>query len=122
MSPRSRRLCAGAPRDCAGQATVELIALLPLLVLVGLLLWQAVVLGHALWSAGAAAKAAARAAAIGADARAAAEGVLPPRLDHGLRVTTDDGGEVAVRVRLPAVVGGARLGTYTARTWMEPQR
>ena len=47
-----------------GQASVETVALLPLVVLVGALLWQAVVAGQALWLSGAAARAAARAAAV----------------------------------------------------------
>ena len=46
----------------SGQATVELVALLPLLAAVGLALWQAVVAGQAMWLAGAAARSAARAA------------------------------------------------------------
>ena len=70
-----------------GQASVELVALLPLVVVVGALLWQAVVAGQALWlSACRGAGAAARAAAVGGDAEAAAKRALPPRLEAGLRV------------------------------------
>ena len=76
---------AGCRRE-GGQASVETVALLPLVVLVGALLWQAVVAGQALWLSGAAARAAARAAAVGADAQAAAKATLPPRLESGLRV------------------------------------
>ena len=36
-----------------GQASVELVALLPVVVIVGALLWQAVVAGQALWLCGA---------------------------------------------------------------------
>ena len=68
-----------------GQATVELVALLPLMVVLGAVLWQAVLAGQAIWFAGSAARAAARASAIGADARAAARRVLPDHLEDGLR-------------------------------------
>ncbi len=68
-----------------GQATVELMALLPLVAVLGALLWQAVVAGQAIWFAGSAARAAARASAIGADARAAARRVLPTHLEPGSR-------------------------------------
>ena len=54
-----------ARRGQTGQASVETVALLPLVVVVGALLWQAVVAGQALWLSGAAARAAARAAAVG---------------------------------------------------------
>jgi hypothetical protein len=105
----------------SGQATVELIALLPVLALVGLLLWQAVVAGQAVWLAGAAARSAARAAAIGADPGPAARRALTPALERGLRVRVRDGGEVRVVVAVPAVVGGGRLSTVSARAGFPPQ-
>src|SRR4051812_50141119 len=94
-----------------GQASVETVALLPLVVLVGALLWQAVVAGQALWLSGAAARAAARAAAVGGDAQAAAKATLPPRLETGLRVRQagDAGG-----VRVPAP-SGPHGGAVAAR-------
>ena len=49
-------------RDAAGQASVEFVALLPLAVLVAGGLWQAVVVGQAVWASAGAARAAARAA------------------------------------------------------------
>ena len=73
------------PRQ-SGQATVELMALLPLVAVLGTLLWQGVVAGQAIWFSGSAARAAARAQAIGHDARAAARRVLPKRLESGLTV------------------------------------
>ena len=69
-----------------GQASVELVALLPLMAVLAGLLWQAVVAGQAVWLAGSAARAAARATALGADAPAAARRVLPDRLERGLVV------------------------------------
>jgi hypothetical protein len=104
-----------------GQATVETVALLPLVVLVGALLWQAVVAGQALWLSGAAARAAARAAAVGGDAQVAARGALPPRLESGLRVRAA-GGRVRVAVRVPAVLSGGSIFTARARAAFPRQR
>lgn len=109
-------------RDPSGQASVELVALLPLVVVVAACAWQAVVAGQAVWLAGTAARAAARAQAVGADARAAATGALPGRLRRGLAVRTEEDGAVRVVVRIPVVVGGMRLAAVGARARMEPQR
>jgi hypothetical protein len=108
-------------RSDAGQASVELVALLPVLALVGLLLWQAVVAGQAVWLAGAAARAAARADAVGADPLRAARGALTPRLRVGVRVLRAGGGAVAVRVGVPAVIGHGELTAVTARARFAPQ-
>jgi len=105
-----------------GQASVELVAVIPVLVAVCLALWQGLVYGQAAWLAGAAARAAARAEAVGGDTAAAARSRLPAALRHGLRVTTGRDGDVAVRVRVPLVVTGAALGTVSAQAQMESQR
>ena len=73
-----------------------------------------------MWLAGAAARAAARAEAIGAEPERAARRVLPPRLEDGLRVQTPDGG-VTVTLRIPSVVGGGSLGSTSARARFVPQ-
>ena len=104
-----------------GQATVELVGVLPLLVVLGFAVWQAAVAGQALWMAGSAARAAARAEALGADPAPAARAVLPPRLEDGLRVRARGGGGVAVTLRIPAVVGDGALGTTTAGARFVPQ-
>ena len=105
-----------------GQATVEFLGLLPVLVLVALLGWQAVVAGQAAWLAAGAAREAARAQALGADPAAAARRALPPRLRHGLRVSRDGDDGVRLRLVVPLVVrAGAGLGTVDARARMEPQ-
>jgi TadE-like protein len=103
-----------------GQAAVELVAVLPVLVAVLAGLWQLAVLGHASWAAAGAARAAARASALGLDARAAARSVLPARLDRGLRVGTAGEG-VVVRVRVPSVFG-LRPGRVSARASFARQR
>jgi hypothetical protein len=98
-----------------GQATVELVGILPLLALLGLLCWQAVVAGQAVWLSGAAARAAARASALDQDATAAAQRVLPGALDPGVSVDDAGGGDVKVRLTIPAVVGGLDLATIGER-------
>jgi hypothetical protein len=104
-----------------GQAAVETVALLPLVVLVGALLWQAAVAGQALWLSAAAARAAARAAAVGADADAAARGALPPRLEVGVRVRPAGDG-VGVSVRVPSVLSSGSLFTVRSRAAFPDQR
>jgi Flp pilus assembly protein TadG len=109
-------------RSESGQTTVEFVALLPLLALVGFALWQAVVAGQAAWLAGSSARAAARASVVGADPRAAAESVLPGSLRGGLKVDSGGDGTVRVRVGVPSVVGSGRLATFTSTAHFVPQR
>jgi hypothetical protein len=104
-----------------GQASVEMAALLPLVVVVGAVLWQAVVAGQALWLSGSAARAAARAAAVGGDAEAAARGTLPRRLADGVRVRAGDHG-VRVAIRVPAVLTGGSVATIESRAAFPEQR
>ena len=100
-----------------GQASVELVALLPILAVVALGAWQVAVAGHAIWSAGAAARAAARAEAVGGDAEGAAR-----RVRKSARVRSEEDGAVRVDVPIPAVVGGGELFTTSARARFGPQR
>ncbi len=104
-----------------GQAAVELCALLPLLGVLALALWQVAVWGEATWAAGAAARAAARAEAVGGDPEAAARRVLPGRFEDGLRVVADKEGGAEIRVRVPLVAGGGQLLTVTERARFAPQ-
>jgi hypothetical protein len=103
-----------------GQASIELVALLPLLGVVAMVAWQGVVAGQAWWMASAAAREAARAVAVGGDPVGAARGVLPGALRGGVSVVRDGDG-VRVRLAVPVVVGRGTLGTITARARMEPQ-
>lgn len=109
-------------RSRDGQATVELVALLPLVGVLVALLWQALLAGEAVWLSGGAARAAARAAALGADPARAARGVLPRRFEHDLRVRRSADGAVAVAVEIPSVLGGGALGSTTARARFGAQR
>jgi hypothetical protein len=104
-----------------GQATVEIVALMPLLAVLAFAVWQAAVAGQAIWLAGAAARAAARAEALGDDPEPAAREALPPRLEDGLRIRVRDGGGVTVTLRIPSVVGGGALGSTNARARFVPQ-
>jgi pilus assembly protein CpaE len=103
-----------------GQASVETVALLPLVVLVAALLWQALLVGQAAWLAGSAARGAARAQALGADPRAAAVAALPRRLRSGLTVRARES-DVRVRVRVPALVGGGSVVAVSARAHLQEQ-
>jgi hypothetical protein len=106
----------------SGQASVELVALLPAVALLALLLWQAAVAGEALWLSGSAARAAARANAVGRDPLAAARAVLPGRLRLAVGVRRGSAGVVAVRVGIPSVFGSHELTNVTARARFVPQR
>jgi hypothetical protein len=108
--------------DQDGQASVELVAVLPVLAALVAGVWQVALVGHASWSAAVAARAAARSEALGLDPRAAARAHLPARLDRGLRVREGRDGEVSVTVRVPSVLGVARLGRVSATASFEAQR
>ena len=81
-----------------------MVAVLPAVLLVGLLVWQLAVAGHAAWATANAARVAARAAAVDRDAERAARSALPSALERGLRVRRHDDGLIEVGVRVPLVV------------------
>jgi len=85
-----------------GTAAVELVATIPFLLLVVLVAAQLVLAGGALWSAGIAARAGARAALVDRDPAPAARRALPPLLRRGSRVDGADG--VTVRVEIPRLL------------------
>jgi hypothetical protein len=100
-----------------GQASVEFVAVLPALAVSLVLAGQAVAAGWALWSAGVAARAGARAEQVGGDPEAVARRALPGPLRRGAVVRSDDG--VRVRVRIPALVPGVELPTVTASSTLD---
>jgi len=100
----SPRIASSAGHREEGTASVELVAAAPFLLLAVLVAAQLGLAGHSLWSAGVAARAGARAALVGGDARTAARSALPPALRAGARV--EDAGAVAVRVRVPRLLPG----------------
>lgn len=97
----SRQVASSLRRE-DGTASVELIAVVPFLLLAVLVAAQIALAGQALWSAGVAARAAARAAIVGRDAKTAARRALPPSMRDGVEVTEADG--VSVRVRIPRLL------------------
>jgi hypothetical protein len=94
----------GLPDD-RGQASIEIAALLPALLAVGLGCWQALLIGWTAISAEHAARLAARAELVGGSPRSAALAALPGAMRDGLRVTTA-GGRVVVRVEVPRAIPG----------------
>ena len=103
-----------ALRSTGGQASVELVAVLPVLAALLDGCWQAVVAGHCWWLAGVGARAAARAEAVGASPRAAAREALPAARRAGLKVRESRDGQVTVQLPVPGVVAGMRLGSVSA--------
>lgn len=102
-----------------GQASVELVALLPLLVLILLALVQACLAGYAAWSATTAARAGARAHAVGADVGRAVRRAAPIG-GASARITRDQD-VITVRVRVPSVLPVA-VGTIAGAARFEGQR
>jgi hypothetical protein len=80
------------------------VAVLPLVLLAGLVAWQLLLAGHSLWLAAGAARAAARADMVGRSAESAARSALPSALERDLSVDRLREGGVRVSVRVPAVV------------------
>lgn len=101
-----------------GQASVSLLATLPAALLACALIAQVALIGHAAWSAGTAARAAARAAHVGTGPRPAARAALPGGLRRDARVALGEGGgEVRVDVRpirLLDVLPAPRVGASAA--------
>ena len=109
----SKTLSSAGKRE-AGTASVELVAVVPLLLLAVLAMVQVGLVGQALWSAGVAARVGARAALVGADGAAAARRALPPSLRREATVRAGD--EVAVRVSVPRLFPGLPRLTVGAGT------
>jgi hypothetical protein len=105
-----------------GQASIELLGVLPAVLLAALAAWQIVLAGYTAWLAGNAARVAARAEAVGRDPDEAARGALPAHLRRGLIVNGDGDGRIDVRVRVPIVVHGAASPVRVAASASLPQR
>jgi hypothetical protein len=105
-------------RDARGQASVELIAGLPALLLAGVIALQLLAVGYSLTLADGAAEAGALAVAAGRPAEPAVEEALPGWADERVDVEVD-GGEVSVRLRPPSPLTGIsnRLAV-TSSSWV----
>ena len=104
-----------------GQASVELVALLPLLAVLAVFGWQLAVAGQAVWLAGTAARAGARTYALGGDALAGARAAVPVGLRSRLRVRELADGRVRVRLTVPVVLGERSLGSVSREARFAPQ-
>ncbi len=111
------RIASSAGHREEGTASVELIAVVPFLLLAVLVAAQLALAGQALWSAGVAARAGARAALVGRDAAAAARRALPPPLRSGAEV--GDEGAVTVRVLVPRLLPALPQVTVGAETGLD---
>ena len=100
------------PRPESGQASVETVAIVPLVLLAAAIAWQLVLTGHTLWLCANAARAAARADLVGESPGRAARSALPGSLERDLSVTRLGGERVRVRVRVPILL----------RAWRSPVR
>ena len=109
--------CESIRERLRGQASVELVAVLPALAACLLIASQTVVVGWALWSAGNAARAGARAAEVGSDVESAARRALPGSLRDDAVIRDGDG--VRVRVRIPPLVPGVSLPSVTAASTLD---
>jgi hypothetical protein len=101
-----------------GQASVELVAVIPFLVVSALIAAQLALAGYTLWSAGTAARAGARAENVGDDGVAAARRALPGMLRDGSEVRA--GPPVRVRVKSPSLLPGLPELSVEAETNLEP--
>jgi hypothetical protein len=89
-------------RNEHGSVSLEFIGAIPVVLACLLVAAQIVAGGYALWSAGIAARAGARAELTGRDAAGAARRALPPGLAADIRVESD--GAVRVGVPLPKLI------------------
>jgi hypothetical protein len=105
------------PHRYAGQASVEFVAVLPALAVCLILAGQSLAAGWALWSAGVAARAGARAEHVGGDPQTAARDALPGTLRGGAVVRSDGG--VRVTVRVPALLPGVELPSVAASSTLD---
>lgn len=110
MSPRT---ASSEGRREEGTASVELVAVVPFLLLAVLVAAQLALAGQALWSAGIAARAGARATLVGGNGVAAARRALPASLRREAEVS--DAGAVSVRVAVPRLLPAMPRLTVDAR-------
>jgi hypothetical protein len=101
-----------------GQASVELVAALPVLTLLAGLALQLAVVGWGLWTSANAARAGARADHVGGDARSAARSAVPTALREGFEASEDP---MEVRLRVPSLLPGIESIPVSARAHLDAQ-
>lgn len=95
---------------------MELVAVVPALVIAGLVVWWMLLAGHTWTLAGGAARAGARAAEVGAPPVDAARASLPSGYARGALVVDEGDGAVRVRLEVPRVVPFLPPERVTARS------
>ena len=103
-------------RAQSGQASVELVAVVPFVLLVGVVVWQLVLAGHTAWLTANAARAGARADTVGRDVAAAARSTLPRSMEQDLEIRRLREGGVRVSVRVPLLLRRWRAPVRVAAT------
>jgi hypothetical protein len=91
-----------------GQASIELIAAVPAILLIGAIAWQLALAGHAAWLTANAARAGARADKVGRDPTAAVRSALPQELARGIEVKRVARGGVRVGAQVPLIGSWAK--------------
>ena len=97
----------------SGQATVEFVALIPVLLMLGWSVWQAALAGLTAEKAARTAHEAARAQAIGGAPAKSADRLLRKRFAQSAKITRT-GTKVTVKLEVPSVIPGLHLGTVSA--------
>jgi hypothetical protein len=95
------------------------VAVVGVLLIILLAVGQLAIAGYALWTAGSAARAAARAAEVGGDPAAAARSALPGWLERRAHIETGD--PIEIRVTVPALLPGAPSIPVSAATRFGPE-
>jgi hypothetical protein len=101
-----------------GSASIELVGVLPFLLLAILVAAQLALAGQALWSAGVAARAGARAAVVRGDVEGTVRAALPPSMRRGARV--GEAGAISVEVPVPRLLPGLPPVSVAASTKLGP--
>jgi hypothetical protein len=107
--------------DDAGQATIEVVAALPLLLLAGIVALQLLLTGYSLTLADGAAEAGTLAVVAGRDAESAVRAALPGWARERVQVEAE-GGEVTVSLRPPSPIAAIarRLEVTSTASVREP--
>jgi TadE-like protein len=109
-----------AHRGERGQATVELLSALPLLIIAALLVWQMLLVGIVMTSASNAARTGSRAVSLSGDGERAARNALRPAFRRGSEISVN-GTSVRVRVAMPLIVPGVHLPVHLSSTATMPR-
>ncbi len=100
-----------------GQAAAELAAVIPFVVVATLAAAQFALVGFALWSAGGAARAGARAELVGDDGEEVAVAAVPKPFHASATIA---GSRVRLEVRAPSLLPGVRMPAVSSSAQLDP--